>query len=103
MLRNDGHRLAPPVAYRVGRQSRSVTAADLDGNGNADLITANRGDNTVSVLAGNGRGTFTPAATAATGEDPTSVTTADLDGDGRPEIVTADRSADSASVVRIGS
>ena len=37
---------------------RSVTTADVNGDGRADLIVANSGDDTVSVLLGIGDGTF---------------------------------------------
>ena len=40
----------------------SVAVADVNGDGKPDLVTANYGDNTVSVLLGNGDGTFQPAA-----------------------------------------
>jgi hypothetical protein len=46
--------------YSVGYAPRSVTVADLNGDGNPDIVTANLGDNTVSVLLGNGDGTFRP-------------------------------------------
>ena len=41
----------------------SLEAADLTGNGILDLVTANSASNDVSVLTGNGDGTFQPATT----------------------------------------
>ena len=41
----------------------SLEAVDLTGNGNLDLVTANSVSNDVSVLMGNGDGTFQPALT----------------------------------------
>jgi hypothetical protein len=38
-----------------------VAVGDLQGNGITDLVVANADDNTVSVLLGNGNGTFRPA------------------------------------------
>jgi hypothetical protein len=47
--------------------------ADLTGNGIPDIATANYYDNTVSVLLGNGDGTFQPAATYAVGAGPVTI------------------------------
>ena len=40
----------------------SVAVADLTGDGMPDIVTANYGGNSVSVLLGNGNGTFQAAA-----------------------------------------
>ena len=42
-------------------------AGDFTGDGRLDLAVANDGDNTVSVLLGNGDGTFQPQVTYAVG------------------------------------
>ena len=66
-------RFAKPVAYDSGALSAdSVAVADLRGNGKLDLVVANEwSDNsaaaTVSVLLGNGDGTFQPSVTYNTG------------------------------------
>ncbi len=69
----------------------SVVLADLNGaftldpNGNKipilDVITANSGDNTVSVLIGNGDGTFQTAVTYKVGVSPTQVVAANFNPD----------------------
>src|SRR4051794_36295847 len=46
-----------------------------------DLVVANANDNTVSVLLGNGDGSFQPQPTRAVGSAPSSVTVADVNGD----------------------
>src|SRR5205814_4244629 len=53
------------------------------------LATANFGDNTVSVLLGNGDGTFQPAVNSDTGAGPLSVAVGDFDGDGKLDLATA--------------
>ena len=63
--------------------------ADVNGDGIPDIITANRSDNSVSVLLGNRDGSFQTKETFATGRLPFSVAVADLNGDGIPDIVTA--------------
>ncbi len=84
----------PPFApLPVGGQEVRVAVADLNGDGIPDIVTANTGSyynlgNTVSVLLGNGDGSFQPQQTLAVGSDPDAVAVADL-GNGHPDIVTA--------------
>ena len=47
-----------PLEFDVGNGPRSPATADFDGDGNLDLIVINDNDDTVSVLLGNGDGTF---------------------------------------------
>ncbi len=54
---------------------------DLDLNGTPDIITANNGDGTVSVILNNGDGTFVPAVNLPVGALPRSLTQIDLEGD----------------------
>ena len=62
-------------------------------------MTANQADDTVTVLLGNGDGTFQPPVAYATDEDPHSVAVADLDLDGVADVVTANRFGDNVSVL----
>jgi hypothetical protein len=59
----------------------------------ADLIVVNNGTQGsttdpggISVLLGNGNGTFQPAVNYAAGANPTHLVVADFDGDGRPDL-----------------
>jgi len=90
---------APQITFASGRQPFSVAVADLTGDGIADIVTANAFDNTVSVLLGNGDGTFQPARTFPAGARPYSVAVADLTGDGRPDIVTTNYGGNTVSVL----
>jgi hypothetical protein len=49
---------APVTTYATGAHSHGVVSADVTGDGLLDLIVANAGDSSVSVLPGNGDGTF---------------------------------------------
>jgi hypothetical protein len=75
--------------FPVGNSPVAVAVADINGDGIPDIITANAGDNTISVLFGNGNGTFKPATTIAVGADPVSLAIGDISGNGSNDIVTA--------------
>ncbi len=49
---------AAEVDYAAGAGPNSVTSADFNGDGKADLAVANSSNGTVSVLLNNGNGTF---------------------------------------------
>ena len=91
--------LFPNPAYNTGAAPQSVVIADINADGKKDLIVANAGSNTVSVLRGNGDGTFGAKTDYLTGNGPASVAVADLNNDGRPDIVTANGGTNSISVL----
>ena len=77
-----------------GDDPYSVTAADINGDGKPDLIIANAGDHTVSVLLNTtAPGATTPSfatpQTFASGGQPYSVVAADVNGDGKPDLIVA--------------
>jgi len=76
-----------------------VAVADLDGDGAPDLATANVASDDVSVLLGNGDGTFRDQQRFAAGNGPYSVAVADLDSDGTPDLATANSGSHDVSVV----
>jgi hypothetical protein len=75
--------------HATGQHPRSVAVIDFNNDGKPDLVTANGGSDTVSVLLGNGRGGFTARLDAATGDYPVSVAVADFNKDGKQDVVTA--------------
>ena len=77
----------------------------MNGDGKPDLVVANSSsDGTVSVLLGNGDGTFQPAMTYDSGCWAYSVAVADVNGDGKPDLVVANcsESGDGAAGVLLG-
>jgi hypothetical protein len=76
-----------------------VAIADLTGNGIPDIVTANRSDNSVSVLLGNPDGSFQTKETYSTGRLPISVAIADITGDGIDDIITANYGGNTISVL----
>jgi hypothetical protein len=74
------------VKLEVGRQPRSVAVGDFNHDGAADLVTANYGDNSISVLLGNGDGTFGKPENYAVGAGPVSIAVADFNKDGNADV-----------------
>jgi hypothetical protein len=87
--RGDGT-FAPAQHFAVGSGPLSVIAGDFNGDGVPDLAVANfhSGSNSgdVSVLLGNGDGTFQAERHFAAGDGPRALTTADFNGDGRLDL-----------------
>jgi hypothetical protein len=94
VLRGNGDgTLRPAALYPSGGVAAwSIAAADVDRDGNADLVVANADSNSVGVLIGNGDGTFQPAVTYGSGGgSPRFVAAADVDGDGDVDLAVANR------------
>lgn len=91
--------LFPGQLFPVGSHPTAALAADLNGDGKMDLVVVNSGGNSVSVLLGNGDGSFLPQKTFATDFDPFAIVIADVNGDGIPDIITANGTAQSVSVL----
>ncbi|MDO7873164.1 FG-GAP-like repeat-containing protein [Hymenobacter sp. ASUV-10] len=82
----------PANTITVGVQPYSLTAGDIDGDGDFDLLTANGGSATVSVLRNSSSGSFAAGTAVAIGGTRT-VVTADVDGDGDLDLLTASNAA----------
>jgi uncharacterized repeat protein (TIGR01451 family) len=89
------------VAAGPGTGTFAVASGDFDGDGIVDLVSANRTSNNVSVVLGNGDGTFGPPAFfgLGTGTSPSYVIAADLDGDGNLDLVTTNEGSSNVSVL----
>ncbi len=91
VLRGDGGgRFGTPLTFGAGANPVSVIAADLNGDGAADVATANLDSDSVSVLVGNGDGTLAAARHYAVGRAE-SLGVGDLNSDGSLDLVTANR------------
>jgi Flp pilus assembly secretin CpaC len=68
----------------------------------ADLVTANSTSNNVTILLGNGDGTFREAAGSpyAVGKNPSSVLVADFNGDGNADFAVANKADNTISVFK---
>ncbi|MFO0822114.1 MAG: FG-GAP-like repeat-containing protein [Gemmataceae bacterium] len=89
--------------FATGTQPTSVAVTDVNGDGKADLIVANNGSNTVSVLINatvpGGAASFIPQKTFQTGQNPAAITSADVNGDGKADLIVTNFGSNSVSVL----
>lgn len=75
----------PAVSYPLGAIPGAAVTADFNGDGRPDLAAANSGDGTVSVLLGNGDGSFQAARNSPGGDS--LMVAGDFNGDGISDLV----------------
>jgi hypothetical protein len=77
-----------PAGYPVDQGLSDVAVGDFNGDGNLDIVTANTTANDVSLLLGNGSGTFQPTRNDGVGKSPVAVAVGDFNNDGNLDIAT---------------
>jgi DNA-binding beta-propeller fold protein YncE len=82
----------------VGNEPFSVTSADFNNDNKLDLAVANADDNTVSVLLGNGNGTFQTHSKYGVGYGPFCVISGDIKNDNKPDLIVTNRDFGDLSV-----
>jgi hypothetical protein len=100
----------PPIAFNarrdfpVGQSPDGIATADLNSDGKMDMVTLNQSSNDVSVLLGNGDGTFQPAVSYSVLNSnlyPLSLTLGDFNGDGKLDIFLASASSSTGAIVSV--
>jgi hypothetical protein len=105
LLGNGDGTFQAPVSYNpAGNDGEWIAVADVNGDGKPDLVVAGRcigscANGVVSVLLGNGEGTFQPAVNYNSGgyDGALSVAVADVNGDGKPDLLVANECVDSSN------
>jgi hypothetical protein len=103
LLGNGDGTFQPQVSYNAGSSGNAyaVAVGDFNADGNPDLVVTNVGNGsaTISVLLGNGDGTFQLPVTYAVGNYPSVVVVGDFNGDGEADIAVADRDDNTISLL----
>jgi len=96
----------PHVDYTTGLGPQDLAVGDFNRDGKLDLAVTDAGENsqgqladTVSILLGNGNGTFGAHVDYPTGEFPVRIVTGDFNGDGNLDLAVANQMASTVSIL----
>lgn len=89
----------PVLSAPVGAHPEGLTVGDFNEDGNLDIATANSDSDDVSVLLGNGNGTFRSSYSFGVGTSPMFLTRGDLNRDGTADLAVAETGADGVLVL----
>jgi hypothetical protein len=78
-----------PSTLSTGKAPTFVAVGDFNGDGNLDLAVANGTDGDLSILLGNGDGTFYLKSSPPTGSNPSWIAVGDFNNDGIPDLAVA--------------
>lgn len=83
----------------IGAIATGVASADVNGDGNADVVTADIGSGNVSLFLGNGDGSLKAPKVFPAADGVNSVALVDVNGDGDADVVTSNGASQSVSVL----
>ncbi len=92
-----GPMLLPPS--QTGTLPSPNEAADFDLDGEIDIVTCNTVSGNVSVLLGDGDGTFRPQSLYTVGFGPHGIAVLEANGDGYPDIATSNTGSNDVAVI----
>ena len=87
--------------YAVGNGASAIATGDFNGDGKLDLAVVNTTDGTVSILLGNGEGTFQPAVPYLIGNVQNAIAVGDFNGDGKLDLAILNSLSGGSSTVTI--
>jgi hypothetical protein len=98
--RGDGT-FSAPVQVHAGIKAFAVRAGDFNGDGKPDLAVATNLDvfGSVSILLGNGNGTFQPQVTYPTGRFSVALTVGDWNRDGAADLAVVNQSSNTVTIL----
>lgn len=91
--------LTPVVPADVGRNPEALTIGDFNADGWQDVATVNSGSDDVTMLFGNGNGTFRSGISFGVGRSPMFLTSGDVNQDGKLDLIVAETGSDGILVL----
>lgn len=105
LFNNSGSGFQSPVVYTIASGTNDLDSADMDGDGDADIIVAHEGNRWSTMRNDNGTfaplGTFQGIPAGSIPEEPT-ITAADVDGDGDRDVLYSNRDSGGVGQGAIG-
>jgi FG-GAP-like repeat/Bacterial Ig-like domain len=83
----------------IGDRASPSEPSDFNGDGQIDVAIGNINVNSVSILLGNGDGTFQPQIVIPVGFAPRGIAVLDFDGDGDPDIANTNANSSNVSLI----
>ena len=101
-LGNGDGTFAAPQTFDAGLDPVSLQVADLNQDGDLDVVTANEGGDDVAVLLGNGDGTLGDPTAFAALDRPASIVVADVDDDGDLDLIVSSSNTQETNALLLG-
>ena len=105
LINNGDGTFRPHMDFATGPGPTGLAAVDWNKDGKMDLVVSNGGADaahSVSILLGNGDGTFQAHQDIAGAPSPNSIAAGDFNGDGNPDIATSSNNPVNAVHVSLG-
>ena len=93
-----GRKFGVPRHFAVGRIPRDIDVGDFDGAGGVDVAVLCQGTRTLELLAGDGKGRFSPWESIPVEPSPWAVSPGDFDGNGGVDFALAHRRQSTALI-----
>jgi len=87
------------LGFPLGSSSTGVVAGDFNGDGNVDFASIDQIANAVTILVGNGNGTFAQRISYPTGNKPWAIAAGDFNGDGKLDLAISNAKDDTLTIL----
>ncbi|KAF0200175.1 MAG: FG-GAP repeat-containing, partial [Bacteroidetes bacterium] len=87
------------TGFTAGTGTQALTCGDFNGDGIADMATANIYSDNISVLLGSSDGSFGTTTNYTAGDGPSSIVSGDFNGDGHLDLAVANFNSGNVSIL----